>query len=311
MSTPSSPVPYLYNNVAILCRGDGYWSATAMCQATGKLWGHYFANKTTQEFLAALSRSIGIPIDLLVQVKADGPNILRGTWVHRRVAIHLAQWCNPDFAVQVSAWVEDLLTKGRVEIQPPQSRPWSLRVSRSIVAHRIQITDRHGAGFWSVYTATTTEMMIMEDAFLDHCLPLKKGDLPDGSIGMRWANHRRANGLTGPAWRDCPLSMPHLGIEVFPWVYCFDELVDFQEWLNENYLPKYLPEYLGVKFADLGADLAVASAANNACHQLTGRQAQLPGPARQQIQAAGGIVRVGDDSRLLPASQRELFQEEG
>lgn len=43
----------------------------------------------------------GSPGALLVQVISDGPNRQRGTWVHPRVAIHLAQWCSPKFAVKV------------------------------------------------------------------------------------------------------------------------------------------------------------------------------------------------------------------
>lgn len=39
-----------------------------------------------------------------------------GTWVHRKVAIHLAQWLSPSFAVQVSNWLEELLITGKVEL---------------------------------------------------------------------------------------------------------------------------------------------------------------------------------------------------
>ena len=39
-----------------------------------------------------------------------------GTWVHRLVAVHLAQWLSPSFAVQVSLWVNELMITGKVEI---------------------------------------------------------------------------------------------------------------------------------------------------------------------------------------------------
>ena len=45
---------------------DGYINATAMCKAAGKLWGHYFENKATKEFLKELSSVMGIPITALV-----------------------------------------------------------------------------------------------------------------------------------------------------------------------------------------------------------------------------------------------------
>jgi hypothetical protein len=80
-------------------RSDGYWNATAMCQAAGKRMNHYTENAGTQAFIAELSRSAGIPVDLLATVQMTGPNSERGTWVHPDVAINLAQWCSPKFAV--------------------------------------------------------------------------------------------------------------------------------------------------------------------------------------------------------------------
>jgi hypothetical protein len=50
-------IEHVYNGVTVLQREDGYWNATAMCRANGKLWADYWRNRTTQEFLAELSRS--------------------------------------------------------------------------------------------------------------------------------------------------------------------------------------------------------------------------------------------------------------
>jgi KilA-N domain len=110
-----------FNNVTIIQREDGYWNATAMCKANGKEWSNYRLTDGANAYADALSRSLGIPRDLLIQQNMTGPNHLRGTWVHQRIAIHLAQWCNPRFAVMVTGWVEELLTKGRVEL--PVARP--------------------------------------------------------------------------------------------------------------------------------------------------------------------------------------------
>jgi hypothetical protein len=118
----SSLIPR-FNDVVILQREDGYWNATAMCQADGKRWPNYCQNQSTGEFIDALSTSAGIPTDLLVQTVITGPNELRGTWVHRRVALDLARWCSPTFAVRVNYWVDQLLTTGYVSVvQAPQVR---------------------------------------------------------------------------------------------------------------------------------------------------------------------------------------------
>jgi hypothetical protein len=96
---------------------DSYMNATAMCKANGKLWADYQRLSSTSAYLAELSADMGIPISELVQVRKGGEPELQGTWVHPDVAIHLAQWCSPKFAVQVSKWVRELLTKGTVAIR--------------------------------------------------------------------------------------------------------------------------------------------------------------------------------------------------
>jgi hypothetical protein len=89
---------------------DGYINATAMCRIAGKMWGHYRENASTQAFLDALQADIGIPISELVLSVRGGDPRLQGTWVHPRVAVHLAQALSPEFAVKVSQWVYDWLS---------------------------------------------------------------------------------------------------------------------------------------------------------------------------------------------------------
>lgn len=91
---------------------DGYINATAMCRAAGKLWGHYNSNATTKAYLAALESDIGIPISELIQSVKGGDPAIQGTWVHPDIAIHLAQWLSPAFAVRVTRWVREWLSGG-------------------------------------------------------------------------------------------------------------------------------------------------------------------------------------------------------
>jgi hypothetical protein len=95
---------------------DGYVNATELCRAAGKLFADYGRLEATTAFLNEASVSMGIPIDSLVQSKPGRPDRGGGTWVHPDVAVHLAQWCSPRFAVAVSKWVRELLTTGRVEL---------------------------------------------------------------------------------------------------------------------------------------------------------------------------------------------------
>jgi hypothetical protein len=95
------------NQVAIGQRTmDGYINATAMCKAASKEWYGYKRTKENQAFLDELARSPQICGDPIVEEITTGPNEYRGTWVHPQVAIHLAMWCSPEFAVQVTGWVD-------------------------------------------------------------------------------------------------------------------------------------------------------------------------------------------------------------
>jgi hypothetical protein len=89
---------------------DGYVNATAMCRAGGRRWNHYATNERTSEYLRALSGSAGIPADLLVASIGNGPNHLRGTWIHPRLAVDLARWISPAFAVWMDGWFLEQFT---------------------------------------------------------------------------------------------------------------------------------------------------------------------------------------------------------
>ena len=95
------------SSITIPMREDGYINGTMLCKAGGKkLLADYNRNKQTKKYLEELSIIMGIPIlELFVTTVGGNHN---GTWVHRKVAIHLAQWLSPNFAVQVSNWIDEL-----------------------------------------------------------------------------------------------------------------------------------------------------------------------------------------------------------
>lgn len=125
---------------------DGYVNATAMCQAGGKLWKNYHQNDRTQSYIAALAASMaenrcgaavaGNPANLihgsagnpanLIQSTVTGPNHLRGTWIHPRLAVDLARWISPAFAVWMDGWfLEWTQTKQSPAPAPRQLQdPW-------------------------------------------------------------------------------------------------------------------------------------------------------------------------------------------
>ena len=104
------------DNFIVPIRSDGMINATALCKAAGKRLDHYKENLQTKEYLDELFLITGIPVTNLFQGNIGGHS---GTWVHRKVGYHLAQWISPKFAVQVSLILDELFITGKVELKQP------------------------------------------------------------------------------------------------------------------------------------------------------------------------------------------------
>jgi hypothetical protein len=86
---------------------DGYVNATAMCHAGQRRWNHYQANDRTKSYIAALAAVTGFPatgIGGLIRSIQGGRPELQGTWIHPRLAVDLARWISPAFAVWMDGW---------------------------------------------------------------------------------------------------------------------------------------------------------------------------------------------------------------
>jgi hypothetical protein len=115
---------------------DGFVNATAMCKAGGKRWNHYITLDRTQEYMAALASVApekpcgaavaGIPAtgSALIHTVQGGTPALQGTWIHPRLAIDLARWISPAFAVWMDGWFLESLTQP----QQPQQLPYGVHV---------------------------------------------------------------------------------------------------------------------------------------------------------------------------------------
>jgi hypothetical protein len=131
-------------------QADGFVNATAICQANGREWFTYARSERTKEYIAALASHLGgspqicgglsdgSPQNLgtLIQSITTGPNHLRGTWIHPRLAVDLARWISPDFAVWMDGWFLESLTQP----QQPQQLPYGI--------HVVAATRRHAAELW-------------------------------------------------------------------------------------------------------------------------------------------------------------------
>lgn len=210
---------------------DGYVNATAMCQAAGKLFGHYNEVKAHQAFFTELSNDIGIPISEIVQVIKGGNIELQGTWVHPQVAIHLAQWLSPKFAVQVTKWVFDWMS-GRI---PGGNLPYHLR---RYMANMSSVPNGH--------FSLLSEMTIALIAPLEHMgYVMPENMMPDISEGKMFSKWLRDNGFD-------PDKMPNYrhvfedGRTVMARAYPVSVLPHFRqhfvgEWLHKKALQYFAP----------------------------------------------------------------------
>jgi hypothetical protein len=98
-------------------QSDGYVNATAMCQANGRLFADYARLARTQEYLTALAVAVtpvaGNPItgSSLIRTIQGGTPSLQATWIHPRLAVDLARWISPAFAVWMDGWFLESLQR--------------------------------------------------------------------------------------------------------------------------------------------------------------------------------------------------------
>ena len=106
------------SSITIPMREDGYINATMLCKAGGKRLDNYM--RSSKEFIEGLKNSFPqIEGMELITSKIGGNHT--GTWVHRKIGYHLAQWLSPNFAIQVSNWLDELFITGKVELGQEKS----------------------------------------------------------------------------------------------------------------------------------------------------------------------------------------------
>ena len=109
-------------------QSDGYFNATLMCKSAGKLFADYSRLKATGRYHKRLSDVMGIHISSLVQ-QERGKGKDQNTWIHRKIAVHFAQWVSEDFGIWVGDLVERFLT-GQVTTE--QSKAAAQEISDAV-----------------------------------------------------------------------------------------------------------------------------------------------------------------------------------
>lgn len=155
---------------------DGYINATALCKACKKEMKHYLSNSGTRDFVKELSSEVGIPTSALIQIVRGGDPRFQGTWVHPQVAIHLAQWASPKFAVAVSKWVFEWM-QGNIKTQG--NLPYHLR---RYMLNRRKIPQGYFSMFNEIVTALIAPLEEQGYTLPDKLVP----DISEGKIFCNW-----------------------------------------------------------------------------------------------------------------------------
>ena len=214
---------------------DGYINATLLCKQAGKLFGNYHQTLQTEEFLKALSLDIGIPISILVEIiRGRGDTIQQGTWVHPRVALHLAQWLSPDFAVQVSRWVLDWM-QGKTQPFMP------VHVQR-FLKNRAKIPHDHFSMLNEIY-------LYLFAPLEDYGVIPPNNIMPDISTGRMFSEFLRQKGINPnefPTYKHefTDSSRPSVNARLYP----IEHIADFRRYFNEVWLPGRAEGYFAKKF---------------------------------------------------------------
>jgi hypothetical protein len=101
-------------------REDGYIFATKLCKVVGKKVAKWKNLKETKLLIEKV-KSIYALSQIIEVYKGKTSRYKSGTWVHPDLGLHLAQWCSPSFALQVSKWIRELIITGEVKLGDEKS----------------------------------------------------------------------------------------------------------------------------------------------------------------------------------------------
>ena len=116
-----------YKGQVISRRDDGFINLTQMCQANGKRLDNWTRLKQTQDYMKVLGNS------LTSEVVYSEEGVNGGTWGHPSLAINLARWISPEFAVWCDGHIFNLMS-GNVAIAQPQLPQTYLEALKALVA---------------------------------------------------------------------------------------------------------------------------------------------------------------------------------
>lgn len=209
---------------------DGYVNATQLCHIADKRWYNYVRNETTGNFLRALEAKTHIRVSEQIQEVRDGNGTV-STWVHPKVAIHLAQWLSADFAVQVAEWIFEWMSGGGAPVRAPL--PYH-------IARHMENLPRIPPTHFSILQEMSFTLLGPLEA-QGYSLPERL--VPDISQGRMFCDFLRKHNLAQPEYLPTYKHRFPDGREVDAKLYPLHLLVHFRQFIADTWLPKRSAAY--------------------------------------------------------------------
>lgn len=220
--------------------GDGYVNATQMCQANGKLIGHWMATEDYKRYTEALSKTIGIPIVNLVIVKTGRSG---GTWIHPKLAVKLARWISVKFELWCDEHIKTLIETGATSLIIPEKKGAIHYYGDRLL--ELKTALKKPSDTWCVIEKCNHLLLDVERLGY----PVHQFDLLDGSIGKHWSNYRK-----GKEWeletKKAIYTFPDSRVVQIN-AYQYGEVGYFIQWMDYIYELEKLPAYLESKYGQL------------------------------------------------------------
>lgn len=97
------------DNIQFQIGNNEYINLTKMCQVNNRRLDNYLSNKGTKEYINTLKSSLNLPTTELIIKRVGGTPTEQGTYGHPLLAIHLAQWISPEFALAAANLIHQYL----------------------------------------------------------------------------------------------------------------------------------------------------------------------------------------------------------
>jgi hypothetical protein len=143
-----------YDGMTVSFTSDAWFNATAAAKQFGKRLDHWLASSDTKAYLKALTEMLNSPeFGEFVRTKEGRTG---GTWLHPKLAVSFARFCDARFAVWCDLQIDHILRGGLSVWQKARGECSDTSDREPLLTAAAAIVSRHRLPFGAVYDALNT-----------------------------------------------------------------------------------------------------------------------------------------------------------